>query len=175
MFLVSEPDIRLLQRPLIRQNLQLRLSEQRPDISLNWKTIKRNRLLRRTEKSHLAIEGVVLQFERADTVDISGQTVIQETQLSLLLSPRREFKIKFFLKRRMSCKKTTFRHTTFFLIGKEKKKLCVTWKVWLAREERAVAQYAPRQWGRATPWRRCGCFEKPLLSEVVDGSYGLET
>ena len=96
MFLVSEPDIRLLQRPLIRQNLQLRLSEQRPDISLNWKTIKRNRLLRRTEKSHLAIEGVVLQFERADTVDISGQTVIQETQLSLLLSPRREFKIIFF-------------------------------------------------------------------------------
>ena len=143
MFLVSEPDIRLLQRPLIRQNLQLRLSEQRPDISLNWKTIKRNRLLRRTEKSHLAIEGVVLQFERADTVDISGQTVIQETQLSLLLSPRREFKITFFLKRRMSCKKTTYRHTTFFLIGKRRKNFALPGKFgW--RERRGRSLNTPR-------------------------------
>ena len=114
MFLVSEPDIRLLQRPLIRQNLQLRLSEQRPDISLNWKTIKRNRLLRRTEKSHLAIEGVVLQFERADTVDISGQTVIQETQLSLLLSPRREFKITFFFNEECPARKQLSGKQLFF-------------------------------------------------------------
>ena len=80
-------------------------------------------MLRRTEKSHLAIEGVVLQFERADTVDISGQTVIQETQLSLLLSPRREFKIIFFFNEECPARKQLSGIQLFFKSVREEKTL----------------------------------------------------